>query len=258
MINDRLRVAFRAALIHLAISMVVASVVGVIVFYFWFPSPYRDIAGGLKLFLIIMGVDIVCGPILTFIVFNPKKSKKEISIDLLVIVFIQAIALGYGIHAISVARPVVLAFEVDRFVVVSAAEIDENELKKAKSEFQKLSWSGPVLVGTKLAENEKEMMLSLKLSLQGNEPSARPGWWRDYDMVRADVMSKMKKIENIEVSLNEEQKKHVQLILNSNGFLGDSIYYLPLVSREILDQWSVLLDEHANIRGFLNVDGFAN
>ena len=41
----------RAALMHLAISFLVALLVAVIMFAFWYPYPYREISGGWDLFI---------------------------------------------------------------------------------------------------------------------------------------------------------------------------------------------------------------
>ena len=65
------------------------------------------------------------------------------------------------------------AFETDRFTVVSAAEIDRAQLPQALSQFHTLSWTGPRLVGTRLARSD-EMLLDIDLSLQGMGPGTRP------------------------------------------------------------------------------------
>ena len=67
----------RAFGIHLSLSLLVAALAAVVVFGVWYPYPYRDISGGRDLFLLIVGVDVVLGPLVTFTVFNPKKSRRE-------------------------------------------------------------------------------------------------------------------------------------------------------------------------------------
>ena len=42
-------------------------------FGLWFPGIYRTVAGGRDLFLLVTGVDVVLGPLLTFAVFNVRK-----------------------------------------------------------------------------------------------------------------------------------------------------------------------------------------
>ena len=71
-----------------------------LVFGLWYPYPYREISGGRELFFIIVAVDVVMGPLLTFAVFNRKKPLKELKRDLGVIVLLQLAALGYGLWTV--------------------------------------------------------------------------------------------------------------------------------------------------------------
>ena len=120
----RLHAAARAAFFHLIISLLVGALAAAAVFGFWFPYPYQELAGGQHLFLIMVGVDVVCGPLLTAMLFSPTKSRRELTLDLSLIALVQLAALIYGVHSISEARPVVLAFETDRMVSVAARQID--------------------------------------------------------------------------------------------------------------------------------------
>src|SRR5690606_15630395 len=112
---------------------VVAGTIAMLVFWGWFPAPLHQLMGGLDLFLLIASVDVVCGPLLTLVVFTPAKSRVDLRRDLTLVVVIQILALGYGIHTLSYARPVALVFEVDRFRAVSYADLDEAEAPDAPS-----------------------------------------------------------------------------------------------------------------------------
>lgn len=115
----RLKFAVKASAIHLIASALIAVAAAAIVFFVWFPFPYRALAGGQKLFWVLVAVHVACGPLLTLIVFDPKKPRSELKFDFTVIALIQIVCLCYGLYALSSARPVVLAFETDRFVAVS-------------------------------------------------------------------------------------------------------------------------------------------
>ena len=72
------RTRLRAAAIHLALSALVAMLAGVLVFALWYPFPYRDVSGGSELFRLVVAVDVVLGPLITFAVFNRAKPRKEL------------------------------------------------------------------------------------------------------------------------------------------------------------------------------------
>ena len=60
--------------------------------------------GAGKLFLMMLGVDIILGPILTFIIY--QKNKKSLKFDLFIIACIQISAIGYGVYSMYGGRPV--------------------------------------------------------------------------------------------------------------------------------------------------------
>lgn len=85
----------KAVLIHLGLSSALALGVTSLLVFGWYPWPYFMALGGLMLVALIVGVDVVLGPLLTFIVFKP--GKKSLKFDLTVIALVQAAALGYGL-----------------------------------------------------------------------------------------------------------------------------------------------------------------
>lgn len=254
--QERVKSAIRFALIHLGISILIAIIVGAIVFKFWFPYPYRELAGGLHLFWILISVDIICGPLLTAVLFNPSKSSRELSLDLSIVAFIQLGALGYGLHSIAEARPIALVFENDRMVAVSAASIDKSKLKKAPAEFQKLSWMGPILLGTRSSIDGNETLQSVAMSLQGVEPSARPDWWQSYEKNRIQAIGRMQKLDTIKEYLSPADLASLETSIKDIKQPYNKIFYLPMVSQKILDRWIVLLDENAKILGYAPINGF--
>jgi hypothetical protein len=155
-------IRLRAAFVHFLISAIVAGA-GTLPFVLWlYPQPFLESAGGINLILLICFVDLVMGPCLTFVIFN--KAKKSLKTDLLIVGGLQLLALFYGLYALSISRPVFLTYVVDRFEVVTFADIDADELKKAPTEFNTIGWGNPSLayaiVPTAKEEYETVMLAS--------------------------------------------------------------------------------------------------
>ncbi|MBV7430677.1 MULTISPECIES: TfpX/TfpZ family type IV pilin accessory protein [unclassified Acidovorax] len=254
--KQRIVVASKAFGTHLMLSALVALLVAYVVLRVWFPHPFGMLAGGLHLFWILVGVDVVCGPLLTAFLFNPAKSRRELVLDLSLVALIQLAALSYGLYSISQARPVVLAFETDRIVAVSVSQIDPADLPQAPAPFQALSWRGPVLLGTRNAIGGDEKLKSIEMSLQGVEPSARPGWWQPYEDSRVEVQQRMKKLTLIREQQKPSDQASIDAAVQKTGLPIDRIHYLPLTSQKSLDAWIVLLDAEAHIVGYAPVGGF--
>lgn len=256
MTGERIKFAFRAFRIHFLISFCIAIVIAAIVFFIWFPRPFNQLAGGIFLFSLLIIVDLICGPLLTAILSNPVKKKQEQFLDWTIIALLQLLALGYGLHSIGLARPVAIAFEVDRFVVVSAADVDPSSLAKAGKEYSDLSWIGPILVGVREPNSSDERLSSIDMSLQGVEPSVRPDWWQNYDRSRPYVQQRMRKLSVVFDGLNDTSQQLVSGAIKKSGFPIEKLSYLPLVSGKSLDGWSVLLNSNADVVGYVPMDGF--
>jgi len=80
---------FFAVAIHLGLSLLLAAFAWLLVFNLFYPYPFNKISGGHKLFLLVATVDVVLGPLLTFIVFNPVKAHHVLMRDLMTIVAVQ-------------------------------------------------------------------------------------------------------------------------------------------------------------------------
>ncbi|MCP1172431.1 MAG: TfpX/TfpZ family type IV pilin accessory protein [Ralstonia sp.] len=254
--HKRIRSAIKAASVHLSLSVLVAVGVAVIVLGVWFPYPFRALSGGQHLFWIIVGVDVVCGPLLTSVLFSPAKSHRELTSDLSMVAAVQLAALLYGVHSVSLARPVVVAFEADRLVTVSAAEINVGDLPQASPALRALSWTGPVLVGTRAPKDGNETLKSIDMSIQGIGPSARPGWWQSYEKSRPVVQQRMKQLGELRSKVGPNGRAIVDDAAKKTGLPVDQLYYLPLVSQKQLDTWIALLDAHGTVKGYAPIDGF--
>ena len=248
---------------HLLLSIVVAGVVAALVFGWWFSSPLRELVGGTELFLLIVGVDVVCGPLLTLVVFNPRKPRAELLRDLTVVASIQLLALGYGIHTLAYARPVAMVHEVDRFRVVTYSDIDEAEKTLTPEWAQPWSLSRARQMGLRAVKTSAEKLASIDASLQGVEPSQRPSWWQDYALSVPKVLERVRPLAELRAK-HPDQTALLNTATQSasaNSVQGEttdpeSLVWLPLVSRRVTD-WVVLLDPvTARVRGYAHLEGF--
>ena len=86
---------WKAAAIHLSLSALIAATVVTVMLLVWYPPPHFHAMGGEGLLKVLVGVDVTLGPLLTLIIFNPKK--KSLRFDLSVIAALQVAALAYGV-----------------------------------------------------------------------------------------------------------------------------------------------------------------
>lgn len=146
---------WQASGLHLLISATIAAAVLTGMLGVWYPRPLFEAEGGLGLVFILVGVDVVIGPLITLIIF--RSGKPGLRFDLSVIAALQLTALLYGVYVVFEARPVFLVLVKDQFEVVAATELQPKWLEEAKRpEFRKLSVTGPVLVALEMPADESE------------------------------------------------------------------------------------------------------
>ena len=244
----------QAAALHLLISGVIAGVVTALILLLWYPGQYAQIARGLKLIVLVVGVDIVLGPLLTLVVFNPVKSRTELVRDISVIAMLQLSALVYGAHTVFIARPVALVFEGSQFRLVSAAEVEQKELERASPGLQKLSLTGPMLLGTRDFKDEKEKSDAALTAFSGSDIGVRPTFWQNYEHSAAKVKQVAKPL-SILRSKYPAQKALIDRAAQDAGVSDASLCFVPVIARGT--EWSVLVDaETAAVKGFVQLDGF--
>jgi hypothetical protein len=252
----RLRAAGRRALIHFCISLLVAGCAAYVVFGLWYPHPYDELSDGRSLFLLMMAVDVVCGPVLTLVLFNPSKSLFKWRIDLTLIVLVQLGALVYGLEQVAAGRPVFLAFEGNRMRVVHASDIPAADLSQAPVELRSLSFAGPRLIGVKLATPEDaDYLSSVQLSAQGFHPSFRPARWTRYSEQRAQVEGGLRSIAELREK-NPRATKELAIAIDQAGVPESELGYLPLVRDPITDWVVVFRRVDAEPVAYAHLDGW--
>jgi hypothetical protein len=224
-----------------------------LVFFIWYPFPYREISGGRELFLILVTVDVVIGPLLTFSIFNRRKTKLALAFDFTVIGLTQLAALSYGLWTVFVARPVHLVFEYDRFRVVHAIEVPQALLSKTPPDIVALPLTGPTMLSIRHAtESEKGDVIMEELA--GVPASARPDFWQPYDVEKSAVIEHAKPVSDLKTRF-PSQSEIIDQGIEVTGKSADKLAYLPLQGRK--DFWTVFIDpESAQVLAIINLDPY--
>jgi hypothetical protein len=243
----------KASLIHLLASAAVAAAVAALVFALWYPPPYREISGGRELFLLVVAVDVVLGPLITLAVFNPRKPRSELVRDLGIVVALQLAALAYGLHTVAQARPAVVALEGDRIRVVRAIDLNEADFSKAPPELRALSWAGPMLVATR-PPSAQEKLDAIQRGLAGEDLGMRPEFWRP-DAERAAAFARAAKPLGPLAQRWPQRAGELERAVAATGRSAEQLGYLPILARRT--DWSALVDTRdGSIVGYVGIDGF--
>lgn len=233
---------WKAAAIHLGISVVIATVVVVLMRMLWYPGPYFYAMGGSTLLMLIVGCDVVLGPLITLIIFKP--GKKGLKLDLTIIGCVQLAALAYGAYTVFIARPVFTVFVVDRFEVVAASDIEAQELAKGKSaEFASLSLTGPRLVGAKLPDDQQERTAITVDALHGGSDVRQlPRLYVPYSQVALEAARKARPL-SVLAGRTPAFGEMVQRLKLQTDKSDDELGFLPMSARN--ESMSVIVDRRS-------------
>lgn len=143
-----------ALALHLLASTLLVGVALILMRLCWFPEPlFATDGGGTGLKLLLL-VDLVLGPLLTVIVFNPKKARRSMVLDLSLIAVLQLAAYGAGLWSIHGVRVQALALHGGVFHSVTADQF-KGQFIEAGS-WQRLGESSPYRVWVREPKNADE------------------------------------------------------------------------------------------------------
>jgi len=189
---------------HLSISILLALIIIAWVFLIWYPQPLAQAVGVTHIFLMMVAIDVILGPILFFFVY--KEGKKTLKFDLAVIILIQLSALGYGLYSIAQGRPVWLVYNIDRFELVRNNEIIDTNTQKVQPQFRAPSLFKPKFVAVQLAENSEERSKNMFEEVVGGISLAqRPERYIDLVQVKLQIQQRAQNLKELEEYNSKQQ-----------------------------------------------------
>jgi hypothetical protein len=252
----RLKSAAPVAAVHFLVCVAIAFAVAWLVFGLWYPGELRKLTYGFELLLILMTVDVVCGPLLTMVLYDPAKSKGKWRLDFGLILLVQMTALAYGMSQVISSRPIFVAFEGDRFRIVQALDINADRLGEAPAEFQKIGFAGPQVIGVRMTKSgEADHLASIQMSINGLHPAFRPSRWQSYESQVPEVLLQLKSINELKAK-NPDKLDVLNAALSELKLTESQLGYLPLV-RDVTTDWVVLLDRSNGLPlAYLHLEGW--
>lgn len=224
---------YRAASLPLIISAIIAFDVFGAMLALWYPPPYFRAMGGTELIALIVGVDIALGPLITLVVFDTRK--KSLPFDLAFVALLQLAALSYGIYAMQSGRPVFTVFTGSRLAVVSAAEIEPEELAKGgREEFRRLSFTGPRVVAAEQPSDAEQRKAIAFAGLLGYGIQHLPSSYVPYAEQRATVLTTARTLDEIQraAGADDNNAAKARSYVQHSGRSADSIRFLPVQTRQ--------------------------
>jgi len=206
-----MRFRLKAFTLHLVMSALVLSCTLGGLYLGWYHWPGWYLAAVIPVVTVMVGVDVVLGPLLTFVIASERKPRRELARDIGIIVAVQLVAFGYGATTLWHGRPLYYAFSVNCLSIVQGYDLDPEDTARAQRENRPLAphwnslprWIYAPLPGSS-AESEK--IVSSALS-GGYDVTARPTYFRSWQDGRNDLRGALQRIDDIKFFSGPERQR---------------------------------------------------
>ena len=200
----------------------------------WYRWPGWRLADAATVVAVLIGVDLVIGPLLTFVIASENKSRRELTRDIGIIVFVQVCALVYGSAQLWTGRPLYYAFSENVLQMVQAYDIDSRESELARQQNPKFAphwYSLPRWIWAPLPSDpeERQKMLSAAIT-GGDDVISMPRYFKPWEQGLPSLRAQLKKVDDV-AYFAPSQKKQLKERIRAAGFSSDELDTIPLTGR---------------------------
>jgi hypothetical protein len=210
---------FLATAWHIVFSLVLLSIALYLVYEVWYPTPLNIAMGVTSIYLMLLAIDLIVGPFLTFLVY--KKDKKKLCFDLIVILAIQLSAFSFGLYILSQGRPVWQVFVIDDIELVSPIDLRTPITGLKEPQLKDGLLKAPLWIAavysddTKIRQSQKEAEMFDGISL-----ATRPETYHPLQVKSRVVLEKLQSVDKLrQFNTQEQVKKELHQYLNIQGWL---------------------------------------
>lgn len=222
---------WKASAIHLAISITIALVTLTLMLALWYAPPFFSAAGGREVLLIMLGVDVTLGPLITLLIFNPAKGLNKLRFDLAVIALLQLSALAYGVNIMFHSRPAFVVYSKGSFDLVLANEISDADLAQVKDPiFQALPLTGPQFAYTAMPADIKLRNQVVMAAFYGKDLPLFPQYYQEVKPHLAELADTSRPLSELK-KYNPYRVSELERIITERKWREDLVGYLPLRSK---------------------------
>jgi hypothetical protein len=229
-----MRFRLKAFSLHLLSSAIALSLILGSLYFGWYRWPGWRLADVTTVVLVMVCVDVVLGPLLTFIVANKSKPRRELTRDIGIIVVVQLCALTYGSMSLWQGRPLYYAFSESVLQLVQAYDIDSSEVELGRQKNPELAphwYSLPRWIWAPLPQDtdEREKIVAAAVT-GGDDVISLPRYYRPWEQGLPSLREKLKKVDDL-AYFSVRDKKVLKERMKAAGFPDDHLDTMVLTGR---------------------------
>ena len=179
-------------------------------YFGWYRWPGWYLSSVLTIVLMMVGVDVVLGPLLTLVIANPKKPRRELTRDVGIIVLVQLVAGGYGVATLWNGRPLYYTYSERLLEMVQATDLDPGQValgRKLNPDLAPYWYSLPRWIYAPLPEDAKLADSIVKSASSGGDDVIQmPRYYKPWEAGLADLRKNLRVVDKMaEFGLHDKQ-----------------------------------------------------
>jgi hypothetical protein len=224
----------KAFSLHLLGSATALTLILGSLYFGWYRWPGWYLADATAVVAILIGVDLVLGPLMTLVIASNSKARHVLARDIGIIVAVQVCALIYGATSLWTGRPLYYAFSENVLQMVQAYDIDPQESELASRQNPQLAphwYSLPRWIWAPLPSDSEEQQKILSAAITGGDDViSMPRYFKPWEQGLPSLRAQLKKVGDT-AYFAPSQKKQLKERIRAAGFSTDELDTIPLTGR---------------------------
>ncbi|HEV7610455.1 MAG TPA: hypothetical protein VGO37_01095 [Steroidobacteraceae bacterium] len=229
-----MRFRLRALALHLSASACALSLVLGALCVGWYHWPGWYLTDVVHVVIVMAGVDVVVGPLLTFVIARSSKPRRELVRDISMIVVVQLLALIYGTVSLWNGRPLYYAYSETVLQLVQAYDIDSEEWVRAGTQnpdFAPHWYSLPRWIWAPLPEDAEARGKIIGSAITGGDDViSMPRYFKHWEQGLPALRTQLNKVDDVGY-FQAADKKKLKERMRAAGLATDQMNSMPLTGR---------------------------
>ncbi len=203
-------------------------------YFGWYRWPGWYLSGALKIALVMAAVDVVVGPLLTLVIANPNKPRRELARDVSIIVAIQLVAAGYGVTTLWEGRPLYYTYSERFLEMVQAGDLDPVQValgQKLNPQLAPYWYSRPRWIYAPLPKEKKLAGKIVSSAVNGGDDVIQmPRYYKPWEEGLPELRKNLRVVDTMG-EIFPHDKKIAKERLQQIGVASDQPVALPMLGR---------------------------
>jgi hypothetical protein len=224
----------KAFALHLTGSATALTLVLGTLYFGWYRWPGWYLCDAKYVVIVLMGVDLALGPLMTLVIASPRKPRRELARDVSIIIAVQLFALSYGSIQLWSGRPLYYALTENVLQVVQAYDLNPKDVALAEQQDSPLRphwYSRPRWIWAPMPPDSPPADARAKPgSAEKIDPIEMPRLYRPWQAGLSELRAQLRPLAAVAYFLPKD-KQRLKVRMEAEGIATDQANSITLTGR---------------------------